>query len=229
MLFANVLLCAVLTLATNEGYPSADAPAAPKAELANGIYSEHKITVPMYGSNADLVIEVPLCAAVQSTLARNMIDDQYEEGADEQESLPMPNVKPQILDLVVEYLCHHSPATLEELTITNSKGDTKKIACTGKGGEIQKPLKSTNLAECGVEQWDVDFLAAIDQETLFEVILAANFMDIKPLLDLSCAKVASMIKGKTTEEIRTQFNITAELTKAEEEQIREENRWAEDK
>ena len=29
---------------------------------------------------------------------------------------------------------------------------------------------------------------------MFELILAANYMDIKPLLDLTCATVASMIK-----------------------------------
>jgi hypothetical protein len=37
-------------------------------------------------------------------------------------------------------------------------------------------------------------VSQVDQELLFELILAANYMDIKPLLDLSCAKVASMIK-----------------------------------
>ena len=37
-------------------------------------------------------------------------------------------------------------------------------------------------------------------------------MDIKPLLDLTCATVASMIKGKTPEEIRLQFNIVNRAT-----------------
>merc|ERR1712182_80234 len=53
-----------------------------------------------------------------------------------------------------------------------------------------------NLAECGVREWDVEYVD-VDQEILFELILAANYLDIKPLLDLTCAKVASMIKGKT--------------------------------
>lgn len=43
-------------------------------------------------------------------------------------------------------------------------------------------------------------------------------MDIKPLLDLTCAKVASMIKGKTPEEIRKTFNIVNDFTPEEEAQ-----------
>ncbi len=49
---------------------------------------------------------------------------------------------------------------------------------------------------------------------------AANYMDIKPLLDLTCAKVASMIKGKTPEEIRKVFNIVNDFTPEEEAQAR---------
>lgn len=93
--------------------------------------------------------------------------------------------------------------------------------------EIQKPLKSHVLTECGVTDWDNTFVS-IEQEVLFELILAANYLDIKCLLDLTCAKVASLIKGKTPEEIRQQFNIANDFTPEEEAQVREENKWCED-
>lgn len=63
---------------------------------------------------------------------------------------------------------------------------------------------------------------------LRRLILAANYMDIKPLLDLTCATVASMIKGKTPEEIRKTFNIVNDFTPEEEAQVREENKWCEE-
>jgi len=93
--------------------------------------------------------------------------------------------------------------------------------------EIQKPLRGTDLLESGVSDWDCQFVA-LPQEELFQVILAANHLDIQSLTELSCAKVATLIKGKNTEEIRKQFNIVNDFTPEEEERVREENRWCED-
>ena len=82
----------------------------------------------------------------------------------------------------------------------------------------------------------------VDQGTLFELILvsyletngivaelvlnpylsrvqAANYLDIKGLLDVTCKSVANMIKGKSPEEIRKTFNIKNDFTPAEEEQV----------
>lgn len=92
--------------------------------------------------------------------------------------------------------------------------------------EIEKPLKSANMHEV-VQEWYANYVD-VDQELLFELILAANYMDIKPLLDLTCATVASMIKGKTPEEIRKTFNIVNDFTPEEEAQVREENKWCEE-
>merc|ERR1712183_481792 len=79
-----------------------------------------------------------------------------------------------------------------------------------------------------IDPWDQEFLK-VDQGTLFELILAANYLDIKGLLDVCCKTVANMIKGKTPEEIRKTFNIKNDFTPEEEEQVRKENEWCEDK
>ena len=75
--------------------------------------------------------------------------------------------------------------------------------------EDLKPKSSDDI-----EEWDRDF-CNVDQGTLFELILAANYLDMKGLLDLGiysvflmtigCKTVANMIKGKTVEEIRKVF------------------------
>ncbi len=74
-----------------------------------------------------------------------------------------------------------------------------------------------------VEEWYANFVS-VDKGTLFELILAANYMDINPLLHLSCAAIASFFKGRTAEEIKSEFNIVGDFTPEEEAQVREENK-----
>ena len=127
-----------------------------------------------------------------------------EQHEDEVQEIPLPNVKTDILSKVIEFLTYY-----KEEPMTN----------------IEKPLKSYNMNEV-VQEWYAEFVN-VEQTTLFDLVQAANFMDIKPLLDLTCATVASMINGKTPEEIRQHFSIVNDFTEAEEAQIREENKWCE--
>ncbi|PIA63018.1 hypothetical protein AQUCO_00200796v1 [Aquilegia coerulea] len=76
-----------------------------------------------------------------------------------------------------------------------------------------------------LKTWDADFVK-VDQATLYDLILAANYLNIKSLLDHTCQTVADMIKGKTPEEIRKTFNIKNDFTPEEEEEVRRENQWA---
>lgn len=113
-----------------------------------------------------------------------------------------------ILQKVIEWCTHHrsdaAPPAEEDATAARPRGSED------------------------ISEWDEDFVK-VDQATLFEMILAANYLDIKPLLDLTCKTVANMIKGKTPEEIRKTFNIINDFTPEEEEQVRRENEWCEDR
>ncbi|RZC94304.1 hypothetical protein C5167_029868 [Papaver somniferum] len=75
-----------------------------------------------------------------------------------------------------------------------------------------------------LKNWDAEFVKA-DQATLFDLILAANYLNVKELLDLTCQTVAGMIKGKAPEEIRKTFNIKKDFTPKEKEEVRRENQW----
>ncbi|XP_034656294.1 S-phase kinase-associated protein 1-like [Drosophila subobscura] len=81
------------------------------------------------------------------------------------------------------------------------------------------------LPEHDLGPWDADLLK-VDHGTLFELIMAANYLDVKGLLTLCCKTVANMIKGKTPEEMRQTFNITNDFTPAEEAML-QENEWNE--
>lgn len=147
--------------------------------------------------------EVAIAVAKMSELVASMLNDNEDD--DEVTEIPLPNVKATVLAKVIEFCSHHKQ---EPMT------------------EIEKPLKSAVMGEV-VQKWYADFIN-VEQVLLFELILAANFMDIKPLLDLTCATVASQIKGKTPEEIRQTFNITNDFSPEEEAQVREENKWCDE-
>jgi S-phase kinase-associated protein 1 len=154
-------------------------------------------------SNDQVPIKVDRQVAMKSVLIKNMIDD-LGEGATT--DVPIPNVNESVLKKVIEWCEHHKN---DATPVGDDDSDSRK--------------KTTDI-----EEWDQKFMQ-VDQEMLFEIILASNYLDIKPLLDVGCKTVANMIKGKSPEEIRKTFNITNDFTPEEEEQIRRENEWAEDR
>ncbi|KAJ8624750.1 hypothetical protein MRB53_033280 [Persea americana] len=112
--------------------------------------------------------------------------------------IPLPNVSGKILAKVIEYCKKH----------------------------VEMPKDADDRAtEEELKAWDAEFVK-VDQAMLFDLILAANYLNIKSLLDLTCQTVADMIKGKTPEEIRKTFNIKNDFTPEEEEEVRRENQWA---
>ena len=93
--------------------------------------------------------------------------------------------------------------------------------------EIEKPLISNNLKDI-TDEWSADFLYKMSLEEIINLNIAANYMGIYCLLDLCCAKIATLLKDKSEEEVLKEFNITEPLTEEEKNKIREENKWIEE-
>merc|ERR1712228_436267 len=105
--------------------------------------------VKLRSSDEDM-FEVTEEVANQSQMIRNMIED---TGIDC--PIPLPNVTSKILSKVIEYCKYHAE-------------------CSKKEGEEGKAVPS----EDEIKQWDADFVK-VDQACLFELILAANYLNIK--------------------------------------------------
>ena len=113
--------------------------------------------------------------------------------------VPIPGAKGAILDLVVQYMVHHA-------------GTEPPI--------VEKPLRSKVMKDVCKDAWDAEFIDTIgnNRQQLYDVILAANYMDVKSLLHLGCAKVASLIKGQPLEKIKDVLAVDQSGAKKEGEQ-----------
>ena len=93
--------------------------------------------------------------------------------------------------------------------------------------EIEKPITSNEMKNL-TDEWSTNFIDKMSMEELVNLTVAANYMGINSLLDLCCAKVASLCKDKSEEEIFKTFNINETFTDEEKNKIKEENKWIEE-
>ncbi|KAG7579813.1 S-phase kinase-associated protein 1-like [Arabidopsis thaliana x Arabidopsis arenosa] len=77
-----------------------------------------------------------------------------------------------------------------------------------------------------VMTWDAEFMKNIDMETLFKLLIAADYLKVKGLIDLTSQTIADYVKDKSPNEFREIFNIENDYTPEEEEELRKQNEWA---
>lgn len=144
------------------------------------------------GDTFDVPIEIAKLSNLVITTLGGDDDNDNAENNEEAIEIPLPNVRTQVLAKVIEYCTHFHTEPMTPITT---------------------PLKSTKIDEI-VQEWYADFVD-IDQIMLFELVTAANFMDIKALLDLTCLAVSVLIKvslccmcgAERVEEITLSFNF----------------------
>lgn len=145
--------------------------------------------------------------ASMSTTLRDLMAD-VKEG----EPIPLPEVEGKELERVVHFCQHHVDDTAPVIPPIDM--DAKRVEL------LDKPVV--------IPEWDKEFCEKMDQDSIMNLILAANYLDVRPLLDLCCRHVANGVIGKTPKEIYAMFKCETELTPQEEAEIRKENPWLED-
>eukprot|EP00566_Odontella_aurita_P026471 CAMPEP_0113542190 /NCGR_PEP_ID=MMETSP0015_2-20120614/9465_1 /TAXON_ID=2838 /ORGANISM="Odontella" /LENGTH=177 /DNA_ID=CAMNT_0000442211 /DNA_START=308 /DNA_END=838 /DNA_ORIENTATION=- /assembly_acc=CAM_ASM_000160 len=149
--------------------------------------------------------ELSAKAAKLSALIKTSIEcDEEDEDEDDQEPIvvDMLKVESSCLEKVVEFLEHHSEDPMDA---------------------IETPLNGNTLDEVVKQEWYRNFIG-VPQSMVFELVTAANYMEIQSLLDLACLRVSVELMGKTAEEIRVMLNIP-KMTPEEEKKARQEHKW----
>ncbi|CAF2162957.1 unnamed protein product [Brassica rapa] len=143
--------------------------------------------------------EVDEAVALECQTIKNMIEDDCTDGG-----IPLANVNSATLTKVIDYCKKH----VEAAAAAEANAGDKDIYGANKDIELKT--------------WDEEFVK-VDQPLLFDLMLAANFLIIPGLLDLTCK---TMMRGKTVLQIREIFHIKKDYTDAEEAEVRKENAWA---
>jgi len=132
--------------------------------------------------------------------------------------VPVPNVNGNVLKYVIEWIEYHCENPMEEID-KPLRGRLQDWICA-----FDNAYLYTDLIKNGDER---------QHELLMYVIMAANFLGIKDLLELTCAAVANIMKGKTVSEERDVFGlkndtIYGDFTKEQYERIVDEDQYIED-
>ena len=111
-----------------------------------------------------------------------VLSTSFENNDNSNNEINLKDIDSDILKLIIEYLEHHTEDTIKE---------------------IPYPLPTKNLEEV-VSIWDSNFIENVSKSrtNLYKLITGANYLSIDGLLNLGCAKVASMVKGEPIEKLK---------------------------
>lgn len=153
-------------------------------------------------SNDGVTFETSLIVAQMSETLAHLIEDSGTE-----EDIPLPNLNSNILRLVLLYCEKYQKENFKSLLESKNEQESEKA---------KKQLSNYNHQFCSSLE---------NTSILTEVMLASNYLDIKPLLDVTCLTMAMAIKGKSPQEIKQILNVDNAFSAEEEEQIQKEYNW----
>nr|AEE39461.1 SLF-interacting SKP1-like protein 1 [Petunia integrifolia subsp. inflata] len=157
-------------------------------------------------SNDDQEFQVEEAAVIQSEMLKNMIEDDCASSV-----IPLPNIDSKTLSKVIEYLNKHITRDEDEDEEQEESEDKGKEVDTGEEDDLK--------------EFDEQFVN-VGFEELFDIIMAANYLNIHELMELCCQSAADRLKNKSVRAVREMLKITNDLTEEEEQEIINDAPWA---
>ncbi len=160
--------------------------------LTPGSYSPEIMTITLKSSDGQQ-FQIDIKSAKRSTYIADLI----EEHKGETEFL-IPEVEAKILKKIVEYLIHYKETEPRD---------------------IKRPLKDSKIEKI-LDKWDYTYITSFALSDCVDLLNAATFMDIQPLLRLMCARIAALMIELPLDEVKTTFGIECDMTEEEKERFR---------
>ena len=145
-------------------------------------------------SSDEKIFSVDVEAAKMSGTIKTMFEDLSIESSDVKgdikEVLPIPNCDSIVLKKVIDWCEHHKDDIESEKDSDSPKEDVYEM-----------------------NDWDKEFIQTVNsvnelgQSLIFDLIIAANYLNIPGLNDLAVTEVAKMMRGKSQDEIRDLFKL----------------------
>src|SRR5579872_502167 len=168
-----------------------------KSAVAMPLDLEEDVQLELIPGDSEEPLKVSRKAALISKLIFRTLEPDGEKPREKQETtIPIPGVKKASLEYVIEYMEHH-------------KGEESPL--------VEKPLRHKEMAKVCKDPWDAEFAIRVWEHrqrgslfpsTIFlnstcffllsgryDLVKAANYMDIQGLLHLVIACLASLIRG----------------------------------
>lgn len=135
----------------------------------------------------------------------DMIGDDDDDD-EEMQPFDVPKITGPVLQKVIDFCTHYQTEEMKT---------------------IPQPLKTLEMKDY-VQDWYANYIDNVDIEMLMKLIEAANYIHIQPLLDLTCAKVAAIMRANVPDRTREIFGIENDFTEEEMKKIIAENEWIEE-
>jgi S-phase kinase-associated protein 1 len=156
---------------------------------------------------------IPLVSAVLEKFDTEKGAAKEEEHLGQVTEIPLPVVKPEVAAAILEYIERHTAAEEEDKP------------------RVEKPLRGKIEDVC--PKWALDFVNRElvkdgdekQHAKLFDVLVGAHALGARSLEDLCGLAAASVLKGKSPEQMRELFSITGDFLPEEEEKISEDTKW----